>query len=400
MKQKQIILFFIVAVLMNVTANLAHPVTPTIIKNLNLNDYMFGAAYAAMMFSNFLFSPFWGKRNEYRNSKNTMAVCSFGYAIGQLLFAISKTEMQILFARVFSGIFAGGIFISFLTYLVHSSKEEEKGRNLAILAALSSVASAFGYFIGGMIGEYSILLVFLLQSGLLAFCGVAFLFVCEEDQRNQQVKPSYSNMLKTANPFASFLQAKRFMNRRFLLLFLVCGLAFLGNTAFEQCFNYYIKDIFQLTSSYNGNIKAAIGIVSLIANGTICIWIMKRTNVKKSTIWILFTCAVAIFGVSISTNRMLFIVLSIFFFALNAIIIPITQDMVSSEAARSDSSIVMGFYNGIKSFGGIIGALAAGALYTIRPVFPIVFGGLAFLAAVVVSILFSRTNPLRPNDTP
>ena len=53
--------FFLTLVLFNLAANFAHPVTPTLIKNLNLHDYMFGAALAAMLFTNFLLSPFWGK---------------------------------------------------------------------------------------------------------------------------------------------------------------------------------------------------------------------------------------------------------------------------------------------------------------------------------------------------
>ena len=46
--------FFAAMTLFNLAANFAHPVTPTVIKNLNLHDYMFGLALAAMLFTNFL----------------------------------------------------------------------------------------------------------------------------------------------------------------------------------------------------------------------------------------------------------------------------------------------------------------------------------------------------------
>ncbi len=52
-------LFFIILFVFNMAANFVHPVTPTIIVDLHLNDYMFGLAMAAMMVMNFLFSPFW-----------------------------------------------------------------------------------------------------------------------------------------------------------------------------------------------------------------------------------------------------------------------------------------------------------------------------------------------------
>ena len=53
-------LFFTGMILFQLASNFAHPVTPTIIQQLQLPDYMFGLMLAAMQLSNFLFSPFWG----------------------------------------------------------------------------------------------------------------------------------------------------------------------------------------------------------------------------------------------------------------------------------------------------------------------------------------------------
>ena len=49
--------FFAAMVVFNLAANFAHPVTPTVIQELHLHDYMFGVALSAMMTVNFLFSP-------------------------------------------------------------------------------------------------------------------------------------------------------------------------------------------------------------------------------------------------------------------------------------------------------------------------------------------------------
>ena len=38
--------FFTAMVVFNLAANFAHPVTPTVIQELNLHDYMFGVALA------------------------------------------------------------------------------------------------------------------------------------------------------------------------------------------------------------------------------------------------------------------------------------------------------------------------------------------------------------------
>lgn len=42
------------------------------------------------------------------------------------------------------------------------------------------------------------------------------------------------------------------------------------------------------------------------------------------------------------------------FFALNSIIIPLIQDLIVKYTTNKNNSIVMGFYNAIKSLGGIL----------------------------------------------
>ena len=70
-------------------------------------------------------------------------------------------------ARMFAGLFTGGIFVSFLTYIVNKSDPEDQGKYLTYSATIKSVASAFGYMIGGFLGEFSVRLAFLVQAGTL-----------------------------------------------------------------------------------------------------------------------------------------------------------------------------------------------------------------------------------------
>ena len=137
--------FFSVMILFNLAANFAHPVTPTVIQELGLNDYMFGVALAAMMLTNFLLSPFWGKINSYISSKTSMLICCCGYGVAQIWFAYAQTELMIILARMFAGLFTGGVFVSFLTYVVSVARPEDQGKYLTYTATIKSVAGAFGY---------------------------------------------------------------------------------------------------------------------------------------------------------------------------------------------------------------------------------------------------------------
>ena len=135
-KPNNMLLFFVAAALFNVAANFAHPVTPTFIQEYQLDSYMFGVALAVMQCSYFLMSPFWGKLNNYIDSRKSMLICALGYSVGQALFGMARSNGMLIFARVFAGAFTGGAFTSFLTYIVNTSSDMERGRNLTIFATI------------------------------------------------------------------------------------------------------------------------------------------------------------------------------------------------------------------------------------------------------------------------
>lgn len=390
MKDKRMLFFFITMCIFNLAANFAHPVTPTVIKNLQLHDYMFGVALASMMISNFAMSPFWGKINTYVSSRVSLLICCCGYGIGQVMFGLAKTEPMIILARIFAGIFTGGVFVSFLTYVVNMSPERQRPTNLMITATIQSVASAFGYLIGGLLGEFSIFLTFMVQAAVLIGVGFLFFLVMKKDNSLSVRDIAPAQFIRQANPFSAFLDSRKFMTAAFAVAYAVVAFSNLGYYAYEQCFNYYIKDQFGFTSSYNGAIKAVVGFISLAANSTVCLWIIRKTNSRKSVIPVLFCCAAAIFGVIIAPNIALFMLINVVFFAFNAVSIPVVQNIVADGAKEGQGNMVMGFYNAIKNLGGIIGSLTAGFIYSSGPKLSFVFACAAFVLAGGCAFIYMK----------
>ena len=393
------IFFFLVLILYNLAANFAHPVTPTLIKVYHLSDYMFGVAFAAMQTTNFLFSPFWGKLSGYISSRMTLLICGCGYACGQLLFFMAHTEGLIIAARCISGFFISGASVACLIYVVNTSSDMERGRNLTILATIQSVGAAFGYLIGGFLGEFSLGAAFLPQVFCLASSGLLFFLFCRDDRRPEIASQplTRSTLVRDANPFAAFMQSRQFMTALFAILFTVTALQNLGYTAYDQCFNYFIKDQFGFTSAYNGAIKGVIGFISLVANATICMSIIRRGKVNRSVAYVLMACTLTIFAVLfLDEMRIPFLVVNVVFYAFNAVSIPLLQDMVAKKAEGNDSNLVMGFYNATKSLGGIIGSLTAGFLYAKGASLSFVFAGIVLLLATLFAFVYQRKNAPSP----
>lgn len=384
-KKNHMVIFFVLVAIENLAANFAHPITPTLIKELALPDYSFGLLYAGMAFTNFLFSPFWAKQVRRRGSRTVLGICCIGYGIGQFLFSIFTTLPTIMFARMLSGFFVGGIMVSFLTYIIHHYELEFRARYLALSATFSSVFGAFGYLIGGVAGVFSISMTFMLQSVTLIVCGI-LCYLCLREDKEEGLPPLH--IWKDANPFQAFMDSRQFMTVMFALLFFVVFLTSTASTAYDQCFNYYIKDQFHFNSSYNGMLKAIVGIISLIANTTVCMWIIHKTDVRKSVIVILGIGGAALVGITLLQEIMPFIVMNIIFFAINAIYIPLLQDLCANRANQNNSNMVMGFYNAMKSLGMIAGSLFAGFIYAFGAKLSFLYAGIFFFISMLCMLVY------------
>lgn len=385
MKYKQRFLFFFgVMILFNLAANFAHPVTPTIIKDLKLPDYMFGLMLAVMQVSNFLFSPFWGKINVSASSGQTLCICCIGYGIAQLGFACATTQSMILLARTLAGIFVGGIFVSFLTYVINVAKPEDQAKYLTYSATIQSVFGAFGYLVGGVLGEYSIRGTFFLQAFCMVLAGLLFRVVCLPD--GKQEKAPITKIARETNPLQAFFDGRYFMNMAFAMLFAMNILINFANTGFDQVFNYFLKDQLGLTSSYNGIIKAAVGLISFVFNMTLCLWIIRKTDTSKSMTVLTVLCALTSLGTLLVPEIRIFILLSVLVYAGYSVSLPVLQHMVAAQADPAQKNLVMGFYNATKSLGSIVGSLMAGFLYAVHTKLPFAVVAAAYGVSILAAV--------------
>ncbi len=391
-RDMHLMLFYLGCIVLNIGANTAHPVTPTIFTTLGLGSYMFGVALASQLLTNFLFSPFWGWISAYISSRAVLLITCVGYALGQVLFGLARTEMGFIVARALTGIFCGGCFVCMMTYVVNTAEDHvSRGQQLAATATIQMVCSAFGYFVGGMLGEVFTYLAIIVQVILLALSGVIFYIGCKDDALYAAKELKNVKSVAEFNPFHSFMLAKNFLTPMFTVLFISCLMQNLGFTCFDQTFNYYIRDQFNFSSGYNGALKGIMGLITLVANSTVCIWLIRKTDIRKTVIGVLAICSAAMLGVILFEEIVPFIIVFVIFFAFNSISLPLLQDLVASGGPEDQNSLIMGFYNAMKSLGGIIGALFAGLLYTAYPKMPFIFGLLSFVVATVLSVVYSRS---------
>ena len=388
-KNKKLLVFFALSALFNIAANLVHPVTPTLIVERNLDSAIFGTALAAMQTTMFLLPPFWGKLCDYVPTKRIMLICCCGYAVGQMIFGAAQNETMVYMGRIFAGLFTGGCFTAISNHAIHISDADSRGPNLTATVTIQTVAGALGYFIGGLLGLISVEAAFAVQIGMLILCGILFQLCCVDDTVFV-AKPDHPLTLKEVNPFSAFVSARNFMTPMLALLFAIVAVSGIGYNAYEQSFNYYIKDQFQLSSAYNGTVKVIIAAVTMVMNSTVCLHLQKKTDTNRSFLPVLLLTMLPVASAILFKNPLPFFASYIAYYALHAVRVPLLQTLIADRATEKTSNSVMGFYQSMNSLGSIFGALFAGLIYDANPVFPFILALLAFAAASLIGGMYVK----------
>jgi len=363
-------------------SNVAHPITPTMFTNMGYPDYMFGVSFAAMAFAMFLASPFWGKTGDNIGHSKIFAITMPLYGIAQMCFGLSTTTFFTTLSRLFCGLFSAGTVVSSMAYVVNATNQENRGRYMSYYAAVNSIFSAFGYFVGGVLGNKSIFMVFVLQTVALFITGFLSYINIKDPERN-----NYLYSTASANPLKAFIDLKKIMTATLVTFLIAVFLTSFATTAYDNAFNYYIKEALKLPSSYNGVVKAIIGIVSLVVNFTINIYIVNKTDARKSIIIVLALCGISSMAVPFIHGTMLFFAGNIVFFMFNAIYLPIQQVLVTKDRDMETSGIISGVFNSIRSVGMIFGALFAGFVYSKGNILPFIAASIAFILGSAISFI-------------
>lgn len=391
MDKKKFAIYIIGVCLVSIASNLAHPVTPTLIVERHLDSSMFGVALAAMQTIYFLFAPFWGRLCDYIPTRTVMLICCCGYAIGQGIFGAAQSEAMVIGGRMFAGIFCGGVFTSMLNYIVNTADPNDptaRGKKMTVYATANNVCNAVGYFIGGMLGLISVEVSFGAQVLLLIGCGVFFRFLCIDDTPMKK-KPDHPLTFKDANPFGVFLSARSFMTPLLALFFVMVAVGNLGQTSYEQVFNFFIKDQLQLSSAYNGIFKAVIAAGTFLINSTLVLWIIRKTDTNISIMPVLVASALPIALVFVVKEHVLpFAICYVVFSVLAAMRMTLLQNIAASKGTPETSNRIMGFFQSMTALGGIFGAYFAGILYKKNPMSPFVLAVIFVSLAAVMSIIY------------
>ena len=370
MRKKSVVHLLILTLLIQIVLNMAHPVTPVLIRTLGLPSIMFGIFFASMSLGNFFFSPIWGGLSDIGGRIRYLVMGLFGYGVSQIGFGFVRNPFLIVIFRVLGGAFVTSYLTVSLAYLTDITTKENRLKYMSYYAGANTIGSALGSLLGGVLGNTNYKITFLWQFILAIVLSIALYAMLGETIEKKKTKAKIK-----FNSF-SFKKYGDMLNKNLIVVMVLIMMFYFSSTGYNSSINYYIESILNLPPTFNGIFLSIAGIIGFLANILITPVIGRRVKSDVSFKYITLLLAICMFIVGVSKNLIVFFAAIILFVAIASIYVPIQQNIITT-LAKDNYGTLMGLQNSAKAVGMVGGSLFAGAIFD--------FGAkLPFIAAAIM----------------
>ena len=385
-KQHKLTAFFVIYFCFTLASNFVHAVTPAFLQHINCPNSMFGFAFAAMAFGQFITSALWGKIGDKIGYAKGTALGFIGYAVSAILFSMAKSWHLVIIARFIGGMSIASTRVNSMAYLTSiDAPSEDRNKLLVIYASMQSIGGAFGFLIGGVIGDRNIYYSFYAQFATLLLISLMTYLLVKE---HANFKKSDTKLtIRDVNPMTSIISSMKMINLSIGVFLASALLTMFASSGFDQNFNYFLRVKFNFAPSSSGMFKAVVGLISLTINLTLNMWIVKKTNISKSMCVTIFMAGVSIFAMLASTNTTMVLVFALCYYAFYSMFNPLQQAVMLKNDDASSKGAVAGLFNAAKSFGMMTGPTFAGLIFDINPDYAFMTFGAFLILATVVSYI-------------
>lgn len=379
MRKKSNVYLLIITFISAIALNMAHPVTPMLIRKLELPSFIFGVFFATMSMGNFIFSPIWGTLSDSKGRVKYLIIGILGYGISQLGFGYSTNTIVIIIFRFLGGAFVTSYLTVIIAYLTDITTKETRLKIMAYYSAVYTVGSAFGSLLGGIIGNTNYKISFFVQFIIcLVVSGLIYIMFEETIEKK-------SEAVKVKLNIFSLKKYKKTLNINLIFIMIIVIMFYFSATSYNSTINFYIESILELPPSFNGLFLSIAGILGFLANVILTPYIGKKYDDRKSFKIITLILAIVMIIASISSNEVIFFIFIILFVTISSIYVPIQQNIVS-KLSKDNHGALMGLQNSSKAAGMVIGSLFAGFVFDFGSKLPFIASGfMLFLGFIILT---------------
>lgn len=374
MRIKSVKFVLILTIFTSIATNMAHPVTPTFIKENALPAFMFGVFFATMSLGNFIFSPIWGALSDANGRIKYLALGMFGYGVSQLGFGFSTNPYIIVFFRFLAGMFIVSYLTVIVAYLTDISKEENRLKNFSFFAANSTIGTAIGSLLGGVIGSTNYKVTFFVQFVLCTILTAIIVLFLKESREKKKDNKKVKIKLNTFS-----IKDIDVDKRPIIILIMVQVIVFyFSSTSYNSSINYYIEDVLQLGPTANGVYMAIAGVIGFLSNILLTSYLGRKFGEEKLFKRLTFILGGFLILAFLVKSTGLFFMMTLCFVAGGGIYVPL-QQLIITRQSKDNHGQILGLQNSSKAIGMIAGSLFSGYIFNFGEKLPFLFAGIVLV---------------------
>lgn len=375
------------------------PVLPklvgTLVENAQAQAWWLGAMLIAYGFMQFALAPTLGSLSDKWGRRPILLLGVLGLGVMFFVPAFSDSLTVILLSRVLGGMFSANIAVA-QAYIADVTPKEQRAAAFGKIGACFGVGFILGPAAGGLIGEYSIRLPFIL-AGTLAILNFFYgLFILPESLR---IKNPNAVTFARCNPISSLLELGKFKQIGALLV--VIALSSFVQSLLHSTWSLFTTFRFHWSPMDIGLSLVAIGTVTGIIQGKFIKSLLAFFGPKRLILFGLLSGAAAYLGFGLITVGALAYLIIVLNF-LSVAVTPTLNGIVSEEVPSADQGRALGAVSALGSLMGVLAPLLGTPLlvHTSHMAPGSVLGGLPYiicsgllLLAALIAFLHFRSHP-------
>ncbi len=381
--------FIFATALMNaISFGIMIPILPNLIKQFAGGDtaaasewnVLFAVTWGAMQF---LSGPVLGMLSDRYGRRPIMLVSIFGLFVDFLFMALAPSLMWLYVGRILNGMTAAS-FATANAYVADVTPPDRRARNFGILGSAFGFGFIVGPSLGGLLGEISLRLPFMVAAGLCLINWIYGLLVLPESLPLER-RATALNWAR-ANPLGSLI----FLRRRGDLLGMatVGFLSQLAQTVLPSIFVLYIGYRYHWTPGVLGLVFMASG-ASMIAVQMFLVGPMVKAVGERGAVLIGAAAGAVAFSVYAFASNGYIYFLAMPIFAFLGLLQPGLQGLMTSRVEPQHQGQLQGANQSLQGIASMIGPLLFGLTFawSIRHDVSLHMPGLAILISTALLVL-------------
>jgi len=347
------LLFIAVTVALDaVGIGLVLPVMPDLINELNnasLADAAVISGWMVFAYSlmQFLCGPLLGNLSDRYGRRPVLIFALIFMGLDYFVMATADALWLLFLARLLSGM-TGATYATAAAYLADISVLGERSKNFGYIGAAFGAGFILGPTIGGLLGDISTRLPFIV-AGVLALLNALFGYFVLPESLALNKRRAFS--LLRCNPFSALLRLRNLPMVGGLTL--VLFIHSVSNNVYAAIWSFYTKAQFSWSISMVGLSLSIYGVYAVTVQGVLLGPILKRLGENRTVFWGIVISIASLIGLTvIESSTLLFIGMPLM--ALGAIVGPTLQGMMSDQVVENEQGELQGVFASVFAISAII----------------------------------------------